>query len=114
VPNIANIVIRIRLLVGRFEYEERGILDRTHLRFFTRRTARRLLTDHGWDIERELATVIPLERVVNLSPDNLVMRALNAILAGVTRLAPGLFGYQIMFVARRGNPGRSQASAPRD
>jgi hypothetical protein len=31
------------------------------------------------------------------------MRALNAILAGVTRLAPGLFGYQIMFVARRRN-----------
>jgi glycosyltransferase involved in cell wall biosynthesis len=101
VPNVANIVVRLRLLFGRFDYEERGILDRTHLRFFTRRSARRLLTDHGWTIEREIATVIPLERVIDLAPDNPVLRALNAILAGVTRLAPGLFGYQVMFVARR-------------
>jgi 2-polyprenyl-3-methyl-5-hydroxy-6-metoxy-1,4-benzoquinol methylase len=101
VPNVANLVVRLRLLAGRFDYEERGILDRTHVRFFTRRTARRLLTDHGWTIERETATVIPLERVLNLSPANPIMRVLNAALAGVTRLLPGLFGYQIMFVARR-------------
>jgi len=103
VPNIANIVIRLRLLLGTFDYEDRGILDRTHLRFFTRRTARRFLTDRGWEMVRETATVMPLERVLNLSPDNLVMRALNAVLAGVTRLWPGLFGYQVMFVARRGD-----------
>jgi 2-polyprenyl-3-methyl-5-hydroxy-6-metoxy-1,4-benzoquinol methylase len=101
VPNIANIVIRLRLLLGRFDYEDRGILDRTHLRFFTRRTARRFLTDHGWEIEREMASVVPLERVLNLPPENPIMRGLNALLAGITRLWPGLFGYQIMFIARR-------------
>jgi glycosyltransferase involved in cell wall biosynthesis len=101
VPNIANIVIRLRLLLGRFDYEDRGILDRTHLRFFTRRTARAFLADQGWEIVRETATVMPLERVLNLSPDNPVMRALNAVLAGITRLRPSLFGYQIMMVARR-------------
>jgi 2-polyprenyl-3-methyl-5-hydroxy-6-metoxy-1,4-benzoquinol methylase len=101
VPNVANIVIRLRLLLGRFDYEDRGILDRTHLRFFTRRTARRFLTDRGWEIVREMTTVMPLERVVSLSPDNLLLRGLNAVLAGITRLWPGLLGYQIMFVARR-------------
>ena len=35
VPNVANLVMRLSLLCGRFDYAERGILDRTHLRFFT-------------------------------------------------------------------------------
>src|SRR5438876_3721688 len=35
VPNIANITVRLGLLFGVFEYRERGILDYTHLRFFT-------------------------------------------------------------------------------
>ena len=35
-PNIANIYVRLNLLIGRFDYQDRGILDRTHIRFFTR------------------------------------------------------------------------------
>ena len=35
VPNVAHISIRLKMLKGEFEYEERGILDDTHLRFFT-------------------------------------------------------------------------------
>ena len=38
------------LVVGRFHYTERGILDKTHLRFFTRKTARRLLESNGYRI----------------------------------------------------------------
>ncbi len=38
VPNIANLWVRLNLLFGKFDYSDRGILDRTHLRFFTRRT----------------------------------------------------------------------------
>ncbi len=34
VPNVANIVVRLSLLLGRFDYMDRGILDRTHFRFF--------------------------------------------------------------------------------
>jgi 2-polyprenyl-3-methyl-5-hydroxy-6-metoxy-1,4-benzoquinol methylase len=39
VPNIVNIVERVNISLGRFNYREYGVLDRTHLRFFTRRTA---------------------------------------------------------------------------
>src|SRR5881396_3893714 len=35
VPNIAHGSIRLSLLAGRFDYLEKGLLDRTHLRFFT-------------------------------------------------------------------------------
>ena len=40
-PNIALWFYRLSLLVGRFEYGPRGILDETHVHFFTRATFRR-------------------------------------------------------------------------
>jgi 2-polyprenyl-3-methyl-5-hydroxy-6-metoxy-1,4-benzoquinol methylase len=100
-PNIANITIRFSLLFGRFNYSERGLLDRTHLRFFTRKTARRLLEECGYKILREEATVMPIELVLNLSPQNLVLRFCNRALALMTRMLPGLLGYQIVLVARK-------------
>ena len=50
VPNVANLRVRLGLLKGNFNYEESGILDRTHLRFFTRKTARELLEQAGFRI----------------------------------------------------------------
>lgn len=88
------------LLFGRFNYTERGLLDRTHLRFFTRKTARRLLEESGYRVLREEATVMPIELVLNLSPHNLVLRFCNRLLALFTRMLPGLLGYQIVLVAR--------------
>ncbi len=99
-PNVANLVVRLMLLAGRFEYQQRGILDRTHLRFFTRKTARRMLEQCGYSIVEERETVIPAELVLGLSPDGLLMRMINRMLAAVTWLMPGLFGYQVMFTAR--------------
>jgi len=49
-PNIAQIKIRLRLLLGKFDYEEIGILDRTHLRFYTLKTAKRLLENNSYKI----------------------------------------------------------------
>ena len=49
-PNVANVTVRAGLLLGRFPYAERGILDRTHLRFYTRRSARDLLTGAGFRV----------------------------------------------------------------
>jgi len=99
-PNIANVVIRLMLLFGQFNYQQRGILDRTHLRFFTRKTARRMLEENGYKIQEERETVIPIELVLGWSEKNIVLRLFNRMLAAATKLLPGLFGYQIMFVAR--------------
>jgi glycosyltransferase involved in cell wall biosynthesis len=103
-PNVANITVRLMLLFGRFNYTERGILDRTHLRFYTHKTARRLLEQSGYEIVRKENTVMPVELVLGLAPENILMRALNAILAALTSLMPGLLGYQIIFVARKSTP----------
>jgi methionine biosynthesis protein MetW len=52
VPNVAHWRVRFGLLFGRFEYSDSGILDRTHLRFFTRRSARALLANSGYEVTR--------------------------------------------------------------
>ena len=99
-PNVANITVRLALLFGRFPYSERGILDRTHLRFFTRKTARRFLEENGCEILDVKTTVMPLELVLGLEPENPLMRAINAILGLLTAMFPKLLGYQFVFLAR--------------
>jgi hypothetical protein len=44
--------------------------------------------------------VIPIELVLSLSTGNIALKILNRVLAFVTWMMPGLFGYQVMFVAR--------------
>lgn len=44
VPNIANFTIRLNLLWGNFNYQKWGIMDKTHLHFFTNKTARKLFS----------------------------------------------------------------------
>ena len=101
IPNIANLTVRWDLLWGRFDYTQRGIFDKTHLRFFTRKTARRMIEEAGFRIEQERMTVMPVHLAWGLAPDRFLARMLNELLAGLTRLMPGLFGYQMMYIARR-------------
>jgi len=49
IPNVANWTVRIKLLSGKFDYDG-GILDPGHLKFFTYRTAKRLLEDNGYKV----------------------------------------------------------------
>src|SRR4051794_25484223 len=62
-PNIANWSARREIARGRFPYADHGLFDRTHLRFFTRESARGLATDCGYEIERErfASGPVPLE-----------------------------------------------------
>jgi len=56
VPNIANWKIRLNLLFGKFNYTKTGILDETHLRFFTYKTIKYLLTSVNLKIVKEEIT----------------------------------------------------------
>ena len=56
-PNVAHWTMRKHLLLGRWDYEAYGLLDRTHLRFFTLESARDLLEGSGWRILSEAADV---------------------------------------------------------
>ncbi len=51
VPNVATWQIRSQLFFrGDFEYQETGILDRTHVHFFTWYTLRKLVSEQGWSV----------------------------------------------------------------
>jgi 2-polyprenyl-3-methyl-5-hydroxy-6-metoxy-1,4-benzoquinol methylase len=56
IPNIAHADVRLSLLSGEFEYRDKGLLDRTHLRFFTKASLRRMFDQAGYDITHVLAT----------------------------------------------------------
>jgi len=101
-PNVAHFAVRLSLLFGHFNYAERGILDRTHVYFFTRKTARRFLEEAGYEILETRATITPVELVLGLAPTHPLIRAINAIHAALTRLLPSLMGYQFVFLARPG------------
>jgi 2-polyprenyl-3-methyl-5-hydroxy-6-metoxy-1,4-benzoquinol methylase len=59
VPNVAVWNVRLKLLFGVFEYSSTGTLDRTHLRFFTFRSAQRMLTELGLQvIKRDLTAYL--------------------------------------------------------
>jgi GT2 family glycosyltransferase/2-polyprenyl-3-methyl-5-hydroxy-6-metoxy-1,4-benzoquinol methylase len=52
IPNVRHHSVIADLLRGRFDYRDAGVLDRTHLRFFTGATARELVERGGFTIER--------------------------------------------------------------
>jgi len=125
-PNVAAWPTRLALLGGRFDYRDSGVLDRTHLRFFTRASAAALLEQAGLSVMRRDQTpmlsraakdaLLPLARA--LSSDgarfdhdptalarSLPYKAYHALLRpledDVARAAPGLFGFQNVLLARR-------------
>jgi 2-polyprenyl-3-methyl-5-hydroxy-6-metoxy-1,4-benzoquinol methylase len=98
VPNIANWVIRLSLLFGRFDYMERGILDRTHLRFFTMRTLKQLLNEAGCEVLDVTATPLPVQLVLPFTASRLFAPLHEAHYA-LTYWWKTLFAYQFVIVA---------------
>lgn len=48
IPNFGNWAVRLQVLAGRFRYTDRGILDRTHLRFYTEQSLLEMLRAAGF------------------------------------------------------------------
>lgn len=66
-PNIASWTIRKQLFFkGDFEYQDSGVLDRTHLHFYTVNTLPKLLAGSGWRIKEMIGTItrLPLEGLI--------------------------------------------------
>jgi 2-polyprenyl-3-methyl-5-hydroxy-6-metoxy-1,4-benzoquinol methylase len=104
IPNVAHLWVRLSLLAGRFDYAERGILDRTHLRFFTDRTLRAMLAAAGFTVIRRSATPVPLHLVVPPRWHGRWLDAVHAASALAARGLPRLLGYQFVVLAERAKP----------
>jgi hypothetical protein len=75
----------------------RRLTERTRL--FTRKTAQRLIEESGYRVVKRKTTVIPVELILGLKPENAVARFAASLLAVATAILPGLLGYQSIFVA---------------
>src|SRR5215467_1445694 len=100
VPNIAHLWIRLLLLVGRFDYLDRGILDHSHLRFFTERSLRAMLADAGLSIERFTATPAPLYQILPARWHRGWVKATHGVNAVIARRVRRLLGYQFIVLAQ--------------
>ena len=99
-PNVANVTVRLGLLVGRFPSADRGILDRTHLRFFTRKTGRELLVRAGFRVVKDRPTAMPVELALPFLGRPPFARAVRAFARLLAAAWPGLFAYQFVYEAR--------------
>jgi len=105
VPNFAHWYPRARVVAGRFDYDQRGLLDHGHVRFFTRRSFERLIAECGLRIVEHRTVGLPfdvLERGADVRP------ALSRVAGRVavadraaTRAWPTLFGYQFLYRLER-------------
>lgn len=96
---MANVTVRFPLLLGRFDYAPRGLLDATHLRFFTRKSGRALLASSGYRVVWTAPTAMPVELAVpalGRPPFAPLVRGGTLFLA---RVWPTLFGYQFVWEA---------------
>lgn len=91
VPNIANFTTRFDLLFGRFDYKKHGIMDSTHLRFFTKKTISKLVSAAGYKIKKlDITPVIPsfLERTM-----------IERLVYWISKFCKGLLAYQFVILA---------------
>ena len=100
-PNVANVTVRAGLVLGRFPYADKGILDRTHLRFYTRSSARRLIEDAGFPVRRIAPTAMPYELALPILGRGPLSGPVRAFASGSARLWPTMFGYQFVVEAER-------------
>jgi hypothetical protein len=96
VPNIAHWYPRFRSTFGMFDYDQRGILDATHLRFFTRRSLGRLVGRSGFAIRRMEPLGLPLDALGVEGTRARTVRLLDRLLSGMW---PTMFGYQFLVEA---------------
>ncbi len=87
-PNIANWRIRFNLLMGNFDYESYGILDEGHLRFFTEKTAKKLIRDAGLEIYEFDVTIGDVNKLAGLFHSFGLMW-------------PNLLAFQFLIIARK-------------
>jgi hypothetical protein len=108
-PNVAFITNRLALLLGRFNYTDRGILDIEHSRLFNRVSLRRTLRDCGYRIEKNLPVPVPWEAVIGGRSGRWLEKA-SRILA---RIWPSAFAFQFL-VTCRPMPGVEQVLGARE
>ena len=123
-PNVGLWSVRFAHLFGSWQYEETGVLDRTHLRFFTRKSARWLLGECGLSpitttynpgIVRPLVPLVKKllassggaageqapDALLKSRPYQLYLKTAYPIERAISSLWPGMLAFQMIYEAKR-------------
>lgn len=106
VPNAGYSGLVAELLHGEFRYREEGLLDRTHLRFFTRRSLSRFLAEQGWQVD----DIDTIERALPESEFRVAYDSLPPAVARHLLATPDALAYQ--FIASAAPVAQAQAIEP--
>lgn len=87
-PNISNWKLRLKFLFGNFEYEDKGLLDSGHLRFFNEKSAKKLILDAGFEIYKFNMTVGDAPKLAKF-------------LHFIGTFRPNLLAYQFLLIAKK-------------
>lgn len=103
-PNSGNIYFRLNILFGRFPQDDKGLFDRTHVRFYMWSGWVDLFRSAGYDIHSVQPSAIPVSLVV---PErwsaSAPVRAAESVFYGLALMRKQLFAYQFIV---RAHPGR--------
>jgi methionine biosynthesis protein MetW len=102
VPNVGHWSTRFGLLCGKFAYEQYGIMDATHLRWFTKASIVKFLSRVGYDVVAMDYTMLLALRVYQeMVPWKWVPNTMKRqMLRPLIRWFPGLFACQIIVDVR--------------
>lgn len=90
VPNVAFILMRLNLLAGRFNYADRGILDISHRRFFTKSTLEKLFKETGYEVVSIHGIGVPFKSLA----DNFLFSFAGKLSSFLAKIWPSLFAFQ--------------------
>jgi 2-polyprenyl-3-methyl-5-hydroxy-6-metoxy-1,4-benzoquinol methylase len=117
-PNVGLWSVRLGLLFGRFHYDDSGVLDRTHLRFFTRANAMEMLRAANLRVVRRtynpglMRPFVPLAKkllggeggdpgaILESKTYKAYLKTAYPIERAVARAWPGMLAFQMIFEAR--------------
>jgi glycosyltransferase involved in cell wall biosynthesis/SAM-dependent methyltransferase len=114
VPNVAHADIGAKLAVGRFDYTEAGLLDYTHMQYFTSERFTALLKDAGWhEVHRHDVSMVRSDQHFPAQLPVLSPKAPLAELLNDLRSQADTFGYVNQFVrAYLPGPSGKRSTAP--
>jgi SAM-dependent methyltransferase len=97
-PNLMHFNSRWKLTFGNFKYQEYGIWDYTHFRWYTFKSAQAMLEENNYTVEKaDVSGWIPFDhRLKAITPSGLR----NGLFRVLKKISPGLFGFQLLYVAR--------------
>jgi len=94
-PNVMQYSYRFKLMMGQFKYEDAGVMDYTHFRWYTFESGKELLKKNGFNIVKAYVDGgLPGQSYLNWLPKNIQ----EIFKKSLHKLSPGFFGCELLYV----------------